>query len=105
MNRYAAFNAEYRRWVLLRLLSGFPEWRGNDDILQMSLIDAGYEASHEEILEDMNWLAGLGLVELSAAGPFQVATLTRNGGDAVAGRKVVEGLRRPLAGRIAGAGV
>lgn len=105
MNSYTAFTAEYRRWVLLRLLSGFPDWRGNDDILQMSLIDAGYETSHGDVLEDINWLAAQGLVELSAVGPFQVATLTRNGGDAAAGRKHVDGLRRPLSGRITGAGI
>ena len=103
MNSYNAFNAEYRRWVMLKLLEGFPDWRGNDDILQMSLIDAGYEASHDEVVEDMRWLAGHGLVELSTVGPFQVAALTRTGGDAIAGRKIVDGLRHPLSGRIAGA--
>lgn len=102
MNAYTVFTAEYRRYVLLRLLSAFPDWRGNDDILQMSLIDAGYEAGHEDVIEDMRWLAERELVTVQEVGPFLVATLTRSGGDAVHGRKRVEGLRRPLSGAFPG---
>lgn len=98
MKDYKAFTAQYRRYMILRLLAGFPEWSGNNDILQMSLVDLGYQCSHEELLEDLAWLEGQKLVRTRELAGFVVATLTRDGGDAEAGRKIVDGLRRPLPG-------
>ncbi|MDL2313378.1 hypothetical protein LJC36_00180 [Desulfovibrio sp. OttesenSCG-928-C14] len=103
MNKYTAFNQEYIRYIILRFLSESPDWHANSDIIQMTLVDLGYEASFEDVNDALVWLASAELVTLELmAGDLTVATLTRAGGDAAAWRKIVPGLRRPLGGRIQG---
>lgn len=97
---YSAFNAEYHRYVVLRFLSECPDGRANDDITQTSLVDAGYEISHDDVLEAFRWLADQRLVLLRELDPFLLATLTRRGGDVVAGRTPLAGVRKPLSGII-----
>jgi hypothetical protein len=77
-----------------------PGERVNSDILQLALVDVGYEAGYAAILDDLAWLAERGLIALESLGGLQIAALTRKGGDAAAGRERVEGLRRPLSGKI-----
>ena len=100
MNRYSLFQSEYRRWAILQALTDMPGERVNSDILQMALVDAGYEAGYAAILADLTWLAQGGLIALEDLGEVKIAVLTRRGGDAAAGREHVEGLRRPLSGKI-----
>ena len=104
MNRYSLFQAEHRRWAILQALTEMPGERLNADVLQMALVDAGYECSYGAILGDLIWLNERGLVALEGimkvAGEIRIAVLTRKGGDAAAGREHVEGLRRPLSGKI-----
>lgn len=104
MTDYDEYRAELRRPVILKLLSDFPNYRGNDDVLQQSLVDFGREASIEEVQGDLSHLESHGLVTLTRMktplGDFLVAELTRRGGDVAAGRLSIPGIRRPLPGRI-----
>jgi hypothetical protein len=100
MNKYKVFQAEFRRWAILQALSELPGERVNSDILQLALVDAGYECSYGEILQDLDWLAEQGLIVLAEAGELQIARLTRRGGDAASGREQIPGTRRPLSGKI-----
>ncbi len=97
---YREYRAELRRHTILRFLADFPNNRGNDDILQMALIEDGHEAAHEEIIDDLILLQNEALVRLTQSGDYLVAELTRRGGDVAAGRLTVPGIRRPLPGRI-----
>jgi hypothetical protein len=94
------FKAEYRRWVILKMLTEMPDNKANSDILQLALVDSGYKASYAAVLEDLTFFEQHKLVALDTAGDLQVAELTRRGGDVVAGREDIDGIRMPLSGKI-----
>lgn len=93
------FDARLRRHAVLRFLSGFPQNRGNDDVVQMALIDDGFPAAHDDVITDFQVLKGAGLITLETKGTYTVAELTRRGADVAAGRLTVDGVRPPLPGR------
>lgn len=99
-NSYTAYQAEYRRFMLLKLLADFPSSSGNCDILQMSLIDLGLPCAYEDVLKDLNFLAEHELINLSDVGPYKVAELSRAGGDVAARRTYIKGIRPSLSGFI-----
>ncbi len=97
---YDEYLAELRRHTILRFLVEFPNNRGNDDVLQMALVEDGQEAAHEEVSDDLRYLAQEELVRLTKRGDYTVAALTRRGSDVAAGRLSVSGIRRHLPRRI-----
>lgn len=92
---------EDRRLCVLRLLSGADGRKANHYVLKTALRDLGHTVSHDVVLNDLAWLAELGLVSTTGAGTngdLTVAALTGRGHDVAEGAAVVPGVKRPLPG-------
>jgi hypothetical protein len=87
-----------RRLSLLRTLTDAPNYTANQYLLQTALAAIGHDAPHDTIRADLGWLAEQGLVINQFPGGVWVATLTLRGQDVAAGRAVIPGVKRPMAG-------
>ena len=95
MTDFAAFVAEDRRLVILRVLANMPAYRSNSLLLTTLLGKWGHEPSADQVKGDLAWLQEQGLVKVDDAEGVYVATLTTRGADVAAGRSVVPGVKRP----------
>jgi hypothetical protein len=98
---FAAFLAEDRRLVILRVLREAPAYAANGSVLHAAIGRLGHDVARDLVRSDVAWLAEQGLVkveEIAGAG-VTVATLTERGLDVAEARAVVPGVRRPAPGR------
>lgn len=93
---------ENRRLTILRLLMKAPGYEANHIVMQTALEGIGLPASEEQVIADLRWLEGLGLLRLEKVEGESmcvwIAALTNPGADVARGRVVVPGIRRPLPG-------
>jgi hypothetical protein len=88
---------EERRLCALLYLVEAPQGHANAYTLQRVLRKMGHVVEHELVLEDIAWLAGMGLVRSEALPPdITVASITPKGRDAAAGEISVPGVAVPL---------
>lgn len=92
---FAAFLAEDRRLVILRVLADLPAYRTNSFLLSTLLSKWGHDSSADQVKTDLAWLQEQGLVSVEVVESVHIATLTTRGGDVAAGRAVVPGVKRP----------
>lgn len=92
---FAAFLAEDRRLVILRVLAELPAYRTNSYLLQTLLRQWGHEPSADQVKTDLAWLAEQQLVTVEVVESVHIATLTARGADVAAGRATVPGVKRP----------
>ena len=95
MTNFAAFLAEDRRLVILRVLADMPAYRTNSFLLTTLLGKFGHEPSADQIKGDLAWLQEQQLVTVEVVESVHIATLTTRGADVAAGRAVVPGVKRP----------
>lgn len=88
---------EDRRLVLLRILAAQNGYFANSSVLHAGLVHLGVAASRDDVLTDLHWLHGQGLLaSLTEAVPgVEVATLNKRGADVAGGLAVVPGVSRP----------
>ncbi len=95
MTNFAAFLAEDRRLVILRVLADMPAYRTNSFLLTTLLGKFGHEPSSDQVKGDLAWLQEQQLVAVEVVESVHIATLTTRGADVAAGRAVVPGVKRP----------
>jgi hypothetical protein len=95
MTNFAAFVAEDRRLVILRVLAEMPAYRSNSFLLHTLLAKWGHEPSVDQVKGDLAWLQEQGLLAFQDVEGVYIATLTTRGADVAAGRAVVPGVKRP----------
>lgn len=95
MTTFAAFLAEDRRLVILRVLADMPAYRTNSFLLTTLLGKFGHEPSSDQVKGDLAWLQEQQLVTVEVVESVHIATLTTRGADVAAGRAVVPGVKRP----------
>lgn len=81
---------ETRRLHILTLLAEAGPI--NTGLLADGITRAGVPSDHDQIMNDVRWLAREGLVTSAPAGPFTVVTITKDGADVAAGRKIRQGI-------------
>lgn len=69
------------RLCLLRVLAEAPGNRANASILQDAVNAIGHHATREQVVQAVNYLAGLQAVATEQIGPVLVVTLRANGDD------------------------
>lgn len=93
---------ESRRLTVLRMLMKAPGYEANHIVMQTALEGVGLTASEDQVIADLRWLEGLGLLRLEKVEGESmcvwIATLTNAGADVATGRASVKGVRRPLPG-------
>lgn len=95
MTTFAAFLAEDRRLVILRVLAELPAYRTNSFLLTTLLAKFGHEPSADQVKGDLAWLQEQGLATVEVVESVHIATLTTRGADVAAGRAMVPGVKRP----------
>ncbi len=95
MTDFAAFVAEDRRLVILRVLANMPAYRSNSFLLTTLLGKWGHEPSADQVKGDLAWLQEQGLLTVQDVEGVYIATLATRGADVAAGRAVVPGVKRP----------
>ncbi len=95
MTNFAAYLAEDRRLVILRVLAELPAYRTNSFLLSTLLGKFGHEPSADQVKGDLAWLQEQQLVTVEIVESVHIATLTARGADVAAGRAVVPGVKRP----------
>lgn len=88
---------EDRRLSLLLVLAETPGYSTNAFLLCQAIGELyGHNASIDQVLGDIAWLAEQGLLTSRVVGTVTLATLTARGLDAAAGRANVPGVKKPL---------
>lgn len=88
---------EDRRLSLLLVLAETPGYSTNAFLLCQAIGDLyGHNASFDQVIGDVAWLAEQGLLTSRVVGEVTLATLTARGLDAAAGRANVPGVKKPL---------
>lgn len=97
MSKYAEFLSADRRLVILRILDELPGYRANSSVLHAVLQQWGHEPSRDLVKTELRWLQEQQLVTIDEVdgGSVLLAKLTERGGDVVAGRARVDGVKRP----------
>ena len=88
------------RLAVLRFLAEDTDYRLNTSVLQELLTAIGLDMTRAEVDTLCLWLAERDLVAIEFVASVKVVRLETRGGDVVAGRTVVEGVKRPLPGDI-----
>ncbi|MBI3445625.1 MAG: ArsR family transcriptional regulator [Magnetospirillum sp.] len=83
------------RLALLRYLHDDPDYCQNISVLGDLLTAIGFDMSRAELETMATWLSERDLVVLDKTGPVAMVRLTERGAGVVAGRVVVEGVKRP----------
>jgi hypothetical protein len=96
--KFAEFQTEDRRLVLLKGLENSAQYRANAYLLRRFADSVGHVVSAERIETDLAWLAEQGLATVTADGGVTVATLTTRGLDVATGRVAAPGVQRPAPG-------
>ncbi|OYZ03489.1 MAG: hypothetical protein B7Y42_00480 [Polaromonas sp. 28-63-22] len=88
---------EDRRLSLLLVLGETPGYSANAFLLRDAIGQIyGHNASIDQVVGDIAWLAEQQLVTSRKAGDVTLATLTARGADAATGRAHVPGVKRPM---------
>ncbi len=88
------------RLAALRFLAEDSDYRINTSVLQELLTAIGLDMTRAEVETLCAWLSERDLVAMETVGTVKVARLAPRGADVVAGRVVVEGVKRPSPGDI-----
>lgn len=93
---YAAYLAQDRRLVILRILRGLESRRANHFVLRAALQSHGYSELIETVHNDLTWLAGQGLLSTEELpGEVLLATLSPLGEQAADGLVRIKGVAYP----------
>lgn len=96
MADYNAHLREHLRLTLLRLLAGQGGgYSANESVLADAANRYGFAVARDVVRGELAWLAEQGLVRTEEIGVIRVATITKRGLDAAAGRAAIPGVRRP----------
>lgn len=89
---------EDRRLVILRLLSEQPEYQLNSSNVHAGLQHLGVHATRADLLQDLRWMAGEGLLNLESLADIEnlyTCTVTHAGWEVARGMESVTGVSRP----------
>lgn len=86
---------EDARLIILKALVEQPDGRLNSDLLRETLSTFGISKSRDWVHDELRHLSELGAVKVHEIGTVRVAQITAKGGDHVARRIVIEGVKRP----------
>lgn len=90
---------EYRRQdlrlVMLKALSKYPGYQGNETILSVEADAFGHSVSRDVIRTEMRKLGELGAVTIREAGSVMVATLSLRGLEHVQAKTFIDGILQP----------
>lgn len=64
----------------------------NDEVIALMLAGLGHRVARRDVRDELEWLAGRGLVALDRVDPYLVARVLADGRDVVEGRLVVDGV-------------
>lgn len=95
---FADFVREDQRLIILRILSKLPGYSSSHSIIFEGVTRYGHHPTRLEIKEDLRWLEDRGLVSIENNEAIVIARLTERGGEVLAGRMTVEGVKRPTEG-------
>lgn len=70
----------------------------NDDVLALELNALGHRIARRDVRDQLDWLAGCGLIQTEMLGPYVVATILPDGRDVATGRLRVDGVHRHKTG-------
>jgi hypothetical protein len=94
---FQATITEDRRLSLLLVLAETPGYSANAFLLRDAIGNIyGHNASIDQVVGDIAWLAEQALVTSRRTGEVTLATLTARGADAAAGRANVPGVKKPM---------
>jgi hypothetical protein len=100
--RYADYQTQDRRLVLLKGLEASAQYRANAFLLRRYADAVGHMVSADILESDLAWLAEQGLLTSTSTNEggvtVTVATLTMRGLDVATGRAFVPGVQRPAPG-------
>lgn len=88
--------AEDQRRRVLALLAEDRGYSHNANVIRSALGALGHDIRIDQVSELIQWLAGAGLLRITAEGPPAVVTLTQRGFEAASGRIVVPGVALDL---------
>lgn len=71
----------------------------NDDVISRLLVSLGHRIARRDVVEQLQWLAEMGLAETEQIGPYLAAEILPDGSDVAAGRLRVDGISRYKTGR------
>lgn len=92
---YANVVAADRRLTILKLLADSDGYAANEYLLQSALEGFGHAVGQDRLRTELAWLAEQSLVVVLDVAQVNIAKLTARGGDVVAGRTSVPGVKRP----------
>ncbi len=95
MNSFAKLKTEALRLAVLQVLQQAGDYELNQHIIRTALQDIGVSASQDKLQTELAWLAEQELVCNREVGTILLTKLTTRGQDAVTGRTLIPGLRRP----------
>lgn len=87
-----------RRLLILLALKNAASYRAASRLLLAFITSMGHEATHDQLLGDLQWLHEQNFVALDETGGATVATLQEHGLDIVEGKAKHPGVRRPAPG-------
>lgn len=98
MMKFAAFQEEDRRLVLLKALESAAQYRTNAFLLRRFAESVGHVVGADRLEQDLAWLGEQGLVGVEHTQGVTVATLTARGLDVATGRTRTPGVAVPQPG-------
>lgn len=87
---------EDARLIILKALRDQTDERLNSSLL-LEIIETfgGIRKTREWLHGELDWLAEMGALKLTAAGSIKIATLTEKGAHHLERRIIIEGIKRP----------
>lgn len=96
---YSDFHFQHVRLTILRLLVEAPGYSANDSVLTDAVNAMGLMCTRDQMRTNLTWLQEQQLVTLmKPAATLTVATVLERGAEVVAGRAIVDGVKRPSPG-------
>ena len=92
---FAKLRTASRRLAILRFLAEEPDYTLNTSVLEDALEAIGLAVSRAVLHMDGVWLENLEIIKCESIGNIRIFELTRTGLDVVAGKLVVDGIKRP----------
>ncbi|TVU83780.1 ArsR family transcriptional regulator [Pseudoalteromonas neustonica] len=90
-----------QRLVILRALAEAAGYSANCSMLSCVLSSYGHQLSRDKVRAHMRFLEDVNLITIDVVGDKTlVAKITEQGADVAAGRKFVDGIKRPAPGGI-----
>jgi hypothetical protein len=94
---YAEYIRADQRLIILKALASTPDYTQNSTILLRILDDFGHRMASDDLVEQLEWLAGdeAAAISLKEAGSILVASLTKAGKEHVERRRIIAGIKQP----------